>query len=257
MEPPLKGYYLPALGIALFSLIPYILVVGGSFLYANQTAADLGPHPGDLSIITGLATAGYAFGALFGGDIANRYSHRNLLLITETVLIAGWILAAAAPGIIVYGAGFVLSGFATGMLLVIALPPAIRQFPPERVPLSSAFINVAFFGAIAAGPLLGGLVNETDSWRLYYASLAAVGFVILALVVISIAHTEPSNPDMRIDYTGLALGFGATVLPFWGSGELASTGFSSYLFMVPMAVGLACLVALLLVEYARRNRSRR
>ena len=84
-----------------------------------------------------------------------------MLLITETVLIAGWILAAAAPGIIVYGTGFVLSGFATGMLLVIALPPAIRQFPPERVPLSAAFINVAFFGAIATGPLLGGLVQET------------------------------------------------------------------------------------------------
>lgn len=77
--------------------------------------------------------------------------------------------------------------------------------------------------------------------------------MILALVVISIAHTEPSNPDMRIDYTGLALGFGATVLPFWASGELASTGFSSYLFMVPMAVGLACLVALLLVEYGKEE----
>jgi hypothetical protein len=49
------------------------------------------------------------------------------------------------------------------------------------------------------------------------------------------------------------LGLVATVLPFWAAGELIGHGFSSLLFMVPMAVGIACFVAMLLTQYHKED----
>ena len=43
-----------------------------------------------------------------------------------------------------YGFGRILAGFATGLLLVIALPPVIQGFPPEKLPVTVVFINVVF-----------------------------------------------------------------------------------------------------------------
>lgn len=44
-----------------------------------------------------------------------------------------------------------------GLLLVVALPPVIRQFPAEKLPYTAALIDLGFFGAIAVGPLVGAL----------------------------------------------------------------------------------------------------
>jgi hypothetical protein len=58
---------------------------------------------------------------------------------------------------------------------------------------------------------------------------------------------------MPIDIAGLALGFAGTVLPFWASGELRSHGFASAVVAIPLAIGLACFLALMLVEYHKEE----
>jgi len=39
---------------------------------------------------------------------------------------------------------------------VIAIPPLVRRFPLRRLPVTAAMIDVAFFGAVTAGPVVGG-----------------------------------------------------------------------------------------------------
>ena len=43
------------------------------------------------------------------------------------------------------------------------------------------------------------------------------------------------------------------VLPFWASAELTDHGFASFQFAVPLSVGLACFIALLLFEYHQKE----
>lgn len=105
------------------------------------------------------------------------------------MFIVGCLLAAGASGTVVYGAGRVLQGFATGLLLVIALPPVIQRFPPGRMPITAAFVNIGFFGAVTLGPLLGG------------------GVILLTL------GTRGSPAAMRAAIGLFALGAGATVSP--------------------------------------------
>ncbi|HZD91897.1 MAG TPA: MFS transporter [Pseudolabrys sp.] len=249
MPRPLEGRYTAMLACALFALIPYILIVSGASLFRQQVMHDIGVTRTGLSIVEGISIAGYCFGALLAGDLVNRYRQRHLFLIAEIIFIIGWLVVALAHGIYSYGAGRVLAGFATGTLLVTALPPVVRRFGPDRVPLTAAFINIAFFGATAAGPLLGGAVAFGHDWRWFYGAFAGLGVLTFVLALMSLPHVDPPNPEMRLDHTGLLLGFAGTVLPFWASGELQAHGFASYLVAVPAGVGLACFDALMLAEY--------
>jgi MFS family permease len=246
---PLEGRYGVMLAIAILALVPFILLTTAAAFLSEQVSRDLAASQTGLAVISGIATAGYAFGALLGGDLINRFPQRSLFLVCEGMFVLGCLLAAIAGGTLLYGAGSVLTGFATGLLLVVALPPVIRRFPAGRLPVTAIFINIGFFGAVTAGPLIGGLIAAGHGWRWLYAALAGVGIGVLIAALLSLPDQEPQNPGLRFDKSGIALGLGATVLPFWAAGELTGHGFDSFLFAVPMAVGLACLVALLVTEY--------
>ncbi|HEX4023303.1 MAG TPA: MFS transporter [Steroidobacteraceae bacterium] len=253
MRHPLEGRYGFALAVAVLALAPYVVVTTAYVLYQKQLTADLGTGRGALEVIAGIATAGYAFGALLGGDLTNRFAARPLFFTAEAIFIIGSLLAASAGGTVQYGSGRVLQGFATGLLLVIALPPVIQRFAAERMPLTAAFVNIGFFGAATAGPLIGGAVAGAHAWRWFYGGLAALGAAVLLLAFLTLPDQEARNKQLSFDASGLLLGLAGAVLPFWAVGELTAHGFGSLLFILPLAIGLACLAALLLTEYHKEE----
>lgn len=246
---PFEGVYGVSLLTAILALVPYIIVTAAYTLFREQVSRDIGAGATTLEIINGLAVAGYAFGALLGGDLIQRFKQRTLFLTCEALFIASCVLCALATDGIVYGAGRVLQGFSTGSLLVIALPPVIQHFPAKRLPVTAAAINIGFFGAVTLGPLLGGITAFGHAWRAFYGALAGVGCVTWLLALLTVPDAKPFNPRMRFDLAAVALGIPATVLPFWAVGELTGPGFASPFFIVPLTVGIACFVALLLIEY--------
>ncbi|HEX3844119.1 MAG TPA: MFS transporter [Steroidobacteraceae bacterium] len=250
---PFEGVYGVSLPTAILALVPYIIVTSAYTLFRQQVAQEIGASPTGLEIINGLSTAGYAFGALLGGDLIQRFKQRTLFLSCEGLFIASCALCALAANSPVYGAGRVLQGLMTGLLLVIALPPVIQRFPAKRLPVTAAAVNIGFFGAVTVGPLLGGITSFAHAWRAFYAALGGVGCVTWLLALLTLPDAEPFNPRMRFDLAAVALGIPATVLPFWAVGELTGPGFASPLFIGPLTVGVACFVALLLVEYHRKE----
>jgi MFS family permease len=250
---PLEGRYAAMVAVALLALVPYIVTTTADLYYQDQVARELATGKTALGVISALATACYAFGALLGGDLINRFSQRKLFLICEAGFVAGGLLAALAWGPWSYGAGRVLTGLATGLLLIISVPPLIRRFPASRLALTAVFINIGFFGAVTVGPIIGGLVAALHGWRLFYfilAGLAAAGWV---LAIVALPDQEAANRKLPFDATGLGLGLVATILPFWAAGGLTRAGFRSALFIGPMVVGLTAFLALLVTEYRKKN----
>jgi hypothetical protein len=129
----------------------------------------------------------------------------------------------------------------------------MRQFPAARLPLTAAFVNLGLFGAIAAGPLVGGLVASEHGWRFLYGAFCGLGVLNLAVGALVLPSSEPYNPDLPFDFAGLSLGFLGSVLPFFASGALQSYGFAAPIVAVPLGVGLVCFLALMLVEYHKRD----
>jgi hypothetical protein len=124
-----------------------------------------------------------------------------------------------------------------------------QKFPPEKLPVTVIFIDLGFFGAVCVGPLLGGLVATGHHWRWLYGGLGAVGTLNLTLALFTLPASSPTNPGVRFDAWAVVFGFAAVVLPFWAAGELATHGFAAFRFAVPLSLGLAAFVLLILVEY--------
>ncbi len=245
----LEGKYTPTLLIALIALVPYILVTSASTLYEPDILKAVGISKSGAALASSFATAAYAFGALLCGDLVNRYRKHRLFPVCGGIAATGWGLAALASGPAAYAVGTVLQGFGTGMLLVVALPPTIQNFSWKRVSLTAMFINIGLFGAVAAGPLLGGAIAAIQGWRWLYGAFAVLAGGASLLSMIIIPDEEPPNPGLRFDWPALLLGIGATFLPFGGVAMLGAAGFASPLVYVPLGLGLICFFALLLVEF--------
>jgi len=239
----------PTLASAIIALVPFIVVTTAYTLFSRQIEGDLHVGQRAVEIVAGLSTAGYAFGALVGGDLVQRFSQRPLFFVCEALFVLGCLLSAAGHGIVAYGAGRVLAGLATGLLLVVALPPVIQKCPPEKLPITVIFIDIGFFGAVCIGPLLGGWVAAGHHWRWFYGGLGALATLNLALALFTLPASPPTNPGVRFDPWAIVLGFAAVVLPFWAAGELATHGFAAFRFAVPLSLGVAAFILLILVEY--------
>ena len=227
MRYPLENRYAVSLTVAVLALAPYVVLTTADSLYQQELMRALATSRRALQIVAGVSTAGYAFGALLGADLNNRFTQRRLFFLAEAAFILGSLLAALAGNVLVYGVGHVAQGLATGLLLVIALPPVIRRFPAARLPQSAAFINIGFFGAVTAGPLLGGWISAIEGWRWMYAALALIGVGVLATATVTLPEQPAQNPQLPFDTLGLALGLMSTVLPFWAVGELAAVWYPS------------------------------
>lgn len=245
---PLEGKYSVAVALAILALSPFIIVSSGYALYAPDIMADLHVSREGLEVIAALATAGYAFGALLGGDFGQRFPQKYTFLTAEALFVLGCILSAVAPGVVMYGAGRDLQGFATGILLVSAVPPVIQNFPASKLPITAVFINIGFFGGVCAGPLLGGAVWLGHEWRWFYAGLGGLGAIALVLGVLGLS-AKPANRGMPFDYSAVGLALVATVLVFFGSAELSKYPFRSYRFALPVGIGLICLIVLIVMQY--------
>ena len=246
----LRGQYSPTLALSLFALIPYLLITSAGSLLEGEIVKDLQTTRVALGWASSMSTAGYAFGALFAGDLVQRRPRRTLFPIFAAMTLIGWLLAAFAGGPWMYGIGHVLAGLSTGMLLVVALPPVITGFR-KKVTMSAGFINLGLFGAIAAGPVIGGLVAASVGWRALYFVLAGIALVALALSRSILEDNDPPKPDLPRDHVALGLAFLGTMLPFGAVAILASTGFGSAWFLVPLTIGLACFLGIFIWEELR------
>jgi MFS family permease len=251
---PLEGSYWATFALVMIALCPNIIVTTAWTLVTKPIGHSLSLGPTGLEVTEGLSNAGYALGALIGGDLTQRFRQRPLHLGFQSLFVAASLACVFAGSWPLFAVGRVLQGLATGFLLVIAIPPLVQQFPWRRLPLTAAGINVAFFGAVCAGPLIGGVAAlNLHDFRYLMAGLTAVGALGVVLGVLALPSQDPPNPDLRADWPAFALATFATVLPFLGVSLLVSPtrGYSAPWFWAPLAAGVAALVALVVVEYRR------
>ena len=252
-QPPLADSYPTKVAVVLLALCPYIVVTTAATLFQQPVMKDLHTSRTALEMASGLANAGYAFGAVLAALMAKKVSLRSALLGYEALFVAGSVLVAVAPDLTAFTIGRVAQGAATGLMLVAALPPLVTGFGTAKLPVTAAVVDIGLFGATTVGPLIGGEIGAHGSWRLLFWILAGFGVVALVVEAASVAHTEPFQPDAPLDLTGIGLALAATTLPFIGASMLAREPFVSWYVLPFLAVGLGALVVLIAVEYRREG----
>ncbi len=156
-------------------------------------------------------------------------------------------------GLVIYGAGAVIAALAHGLPLLIIgysgfegvgsalmIPPIYilaTMFFADVESRARAFGVISGMGGIgaAAGPLVGGLITTTISWRASFLLQAAI---VAAIVLLSRRLTDPLPPDpkRRFDTVGAVLSAAGMLFIVLG---ILQAGNNWALFVVFLALGAA------------------
>jgi nucleotide-binding universal stress UspA family protein/MFS family permease len=230
-------------------LVPYLGLSAALQPLTPIIASQLHMSLQAIELTYGLANAGYAVGTVLAVQFAQLLPQRRMLIVYASALLIGSLLAAAATGPAMFIAGHVLQGLCTSMLLIAAAPPLFLGFPTSKLRWTAVILNVCIFGAVAAGPLIGGAQASFHAWRPLFWIVAGIAAGGLLLSLLTFQDAPPADPSAPRD--GLAIGLAATgsVAAFWGTAELLTHGFGDPVAVIPLLVGLALIIALWVYEY--------
>lgn len=248
----LRGTYAMAVLLALLALCPSLVLSTGLLPLTGAMATDLGTSQTWLQVANGLSNAAFAVGVVFAAQLAQRFVQRRLFLSYSAAFLVGSLLAALAPSLPLLLVGRVLQGGTTGLMMISALPPLITRFGVRRLPWTVAIVNLGLFGATTLGPLVGGVTAGAGAWRSLMWVIAALGALGLLAAVLGYPGFDPPEPELPVDGPALVLASLGTVLTFLATSLVASVSLTSIVFWAPFVLGIASIVALVVVE-ARKD----
>ncbi len=246
---PLAGRYAAVAAMVMFALIPYLALSSALGPLTPIITTQLHTSAQTMSLGFGMANAAYAVGTVLAVQFAQHRPQRRMLLAYAVLLVIGSVLQAAAHNAGVFIVGHVIQGGCTSLLLIAAVPPLAIGFPSVKLRDTAVIMNICIFGAVALGPLLGGIQAEQDAWRPLFWIIAGISFVALILVLLTFEDAPPANPDAPRDFPAIALAAVGCIAAFFGTSMLTSHAFRDPVVLVPLFGGLAFIVALVVYQY--------
>ncbi|MBM9503511.1 MFS transporter [Actinacidiphila acididurans] len=250
---PLAGRYPAVAAMVVFALVPYLALSAALGPITPIIARDVDLGPQAMNVTLGMANAGYAVGTVLAVQFAQRLPQRRMLLVYGTLLLVGSVLTASAvnPGMFIVG--HVLQGLCTSLLLIAAVPPLIIGYPASRLRSTVVILNVCIFGAVALGPVVGGIQANAHGWRPLFWVVTGIAAAALVLSALTFQETPPVDPGSPIDYPALGLATVGCVAAFFGASELLTHPFVSAYTIGPLLGGLGLIVVLFIHEYTAKR----
>jgi MFS family permease len=186
-------------------------------------------------------------------QLAVHLPQRRMLLLYATLFVIGSILAAGAwtPGLFI--AGHVLQGLTTSLMLIAAVPPLVTGWPVSRTRWTAMTMNFCIFGAVALGPVIGGVQAAAHDFRPLFWIVAGVGAAAWVLVLLTWEDAPALDRSAPWDWVAQILAGGGCAAAFFGASEAASHRFMSLIVFLPLTCGLAMIVALVVEQYLVRR----
>jgi len=175
-----------------------------------------------------------------------RYLLFSILLFTTSSFLCG---SSASLGMLVFFR--VLQGVGGGALQPLSQAILLETFPPREHGMAMAIFGIgAMFGPIA-GPLMGGYITDTLSWRWIFYVNIPIG--LLAVMMVKMFIVDPpymkQTEKFRVDTWGIALltvGIGALQIVL-DKGQ-REDWFQSNFILVVSAISVLSLIAFVIVE---------
>lgn len=179
---------------------------------------------------------------LLAGSLSDSFGRLRIIRIGLYGFAATSVLCALAPDGVVLVLARTLQGAAGALLVPSSLALIIATFPHAEQGRAIGRWTAWTTAAFLVGPLFGGALVDLVSWRLVFW-INIVPIAVVLVIMRALGRDEPNPKRERIDWVGAALGIvglGGTVFALIEAGRL---GWESPAVVVPLAVGLAALVA--------------
>jgi MFS family permease len=209
------------LGIAQFIMVLDTTVMNVSI---SQVVKDLHTTVPQVQAAITLYTLVMAAFMLTGAKLGDILSRRRAFAIGLVIYAAGSLTTALSPNVTVLMIGWsVVEGLGAVLVIpAIAALTAANYTGRERALAYGLLGGIAGAGA-AAGPLIGGFVTTTWSWRVVFAAETVTVICILPLVRRISDHPIKERP--QLDGVGAALSAIGLALVVFGILKISTWGF--------------------------------
>jgi DHA2 family multidrug resistance protein-like MFS transporter len=210
-------------------------------------SADLGAGIGELQWVLDAFLVSLAGLLLVGSGLADHFGRRRVFLCGFAGFAVASVIAAQSQTVGELIAARVLMGVAAACVLPPALALLAVIFEPDVRPKALGIWSAVAGVGLALGPVAGGVLVDVLSWR--WVFLVNVPFVLLAAPLGMRWLPESRRPGAPpIDWAGVVLSTLALTGIVFALIEGADAGWTSPPVLVAIVVGVACLVAFILVE---------
>ncbi len=185
---------------------------------------------------------------LLGGSLGDRLGRRRIFLIGVVVFTAASIWCGLAPGTTSLIVGRALQGVGGALLTPGSLALINATFPKNA--RGQAIGLWAGFSAItsAVGPVLGGWLIDTLSWRWIFFINVPLAIAVLVVAILHVPESRDPGQHHGLDLPGatlITLGLGGVVYALL---ESSSRGAGDPLVLATGILGVLLLVAFMAVE---------
>ncbi|KQU99933.1 MFS transporter [Mesorhizobium sp. Root695] len=173
-------------------------------------------------IVTGYLLTATAMAPLYG-KISDVYGRRPTIYAAILIFLAGSLVSAMAPNMLILIVGRAIQGAGGGGLFALAQTVIGDLVPPRERARYSAWIAGTWAVASIAGPLLGGTFAEHLHWSLIFWINIPLGLFAMAIINKPLRKLPIAAKHHRIDGLGALLLVAATALLLlalnWGGSE--------------------------------------
>jgi EmrB/QacA subfamily drug resistance transporter len=182
------------------------------------------------------------------GKLGDMYGRKRLLMIAIVIFLIGSALSGLSHSmdqLIMFRA---LQGLGAGGLMVGAIATIGDLVSPRERGQYMGYMMAAMMVAMIAGPLVGGYITDTLSWRwIFYINMPIGGAALVYLW--ATLHLPRKRLEHKVDYLGaVVIAAGATgivLLTSWGGSQYA---WGSWEILTLAAIVAFSLVAFFVVE---------
>jgi EmrB/QacA subfamily drug resistance transporter len=190
---------------------------------------------------------------LVGGSLGDRLGRRRIFMIGVLVFALSSAWCGLSPNIIQLIIARGVQGVGAALLVPGSLALISANFSKARrgaaIGTWSGFTSIA----AGAGPILGGWLAETISWRWIFFINLPLAAAVLLISWLFVPESRDDESTGRIDWLGATLatlGLGGVVY-----GLIASNGrgFVSYEVLTSLGIGLALLIGFVALEWRQKH----
>jgi MFS transporter, DHA2 family, methylenomycin A resistance protein len=218
----------------------------------KQIGAELGGGTTSLQWIVGIYTLMFAALILTSGALADRFGARRILSTGFLLFVAASIACGLAPAAGVLIAARAIQGAGAALLGASSLALINHVFlDPDQRARAVTLWAAGAAAALAAGPVIGGLLIAASSWRTVFFINVPIGAAGLWLA----RRYAPETPSARhpIDLRGQVAAIIAMGALAWSLIEGGSAGFSSPSVIAGLVVAAIAIVAFVRTEAQTRE----
>jgi EmrB/QacA subfamily drug resistance transporter len=181
------------------------------------------------------------------GWVGDRFGTKRTFLTAISLFTVASALCGLSQSVLELVLFRVLQGAGGGMLTPVGMAMLYRAYPPEQRARVARLLVIPTVMAPALGPLVGGALVDSLSWRWVFFLNVPIGVAALAFSALRLReHRERAGE--RFDVAGFVLAAGGFGLFLYALSEAATLGWASPVIIGAAAAGTVLIGLLVRVE---------